>query len=398
MRILRIIYDWPPPWQGLAPHPYELTIAQTHMGHTFDIFCGRWPKAGPVEQPTGVKIHSFIRAPLQGTMILTTAVMMFFRYIFWRDNVANEVDIIHAHGHFGIWIYWYRNLLKKIHPRAWELTTPLVVHFHNTVVGRQKALEEKEMEVKLISKFLDWPLAKLSDQWAVKAADACIFVSEETKQDAIKYYGADPAKCFVVESGVNIHTFTPVGQEEFEKTRRDLGLDRWDKVVLNQGAMLERKNVHLLVEALKFLPRDYKLLLVGTGDMEYMGRLRETAKKDQVEDRLIMVGYTPYPLAAISFQASDIFVLPSSWEGFPKVVTQSLSCGVPVLASGFKAQEEIRGLNYLENLEPENIAKQIVEIVENPDRNKVDTGFIYNHFSWETKAKQVEAIYQKLGK
>jgi glycosyltransferase involved in cell wall biosynthesis len=331
-------------------------------------------------------------------MILTTAVLMFFRYIMWRDNEKNDVDLIHSHGHFGIWIYLYRNILKRIHPGAWELKTPLVVHFHNTVEGRQQALESKDAEVKPVSKYLDWPLAKLSDKWAVKAADACIFVSEATKEDAVKFYGADPSKCYVVESGVNILTFKPVGQEEFEKTRRDLGLDTWDKVVLNQGAMLERKNIHLLVEALKFLPADYKLLLVGTGDMEYLGRLRESAKKLQLENRVIMAGYTPYPIAPISFQASDIFVLPSSWEGFPKVVTQSLSCGVPVLASGFKAKDEIKGLHYLENLEPEHIANQIKQIVEDPDTQKVDTNFVYGHFSWETKARQVEAIYQTLRK
>ena len=246
MKILRLIYDWPPPWQGLAPHPYEITVAQERLGHFFYIFCGRWPRAGEVEEPKGTKVYPIIRAPLEGTMLLTSAVLLFFKYIFWRDE--NEVDLIHSHGHFGIWIYLYRLLLKKFFPKSEELKTPFVVHFHNTVAGRKKALEDREVEIKVVSKFLDWPLAELSDKWAVATADACIFVSEDTRKQAIEHYKADPSKCYVVETGVNIHTFKKVGQEEFEKTRRDLGLDTWDKVILYQGAVIERKNVLLIVE------------------------------------------------------------------------------------------------------------------------------------------------------
>ncbi len=396
MKILRIIYDWPPPWQGLAPHPYELTVAQTKLGHKFTIFCGRWPKSGQVEQPANTEVISFMRAPLPGTMMLTTAFLMFWKYLFFRDDDKNTVDLIHSHGHFGIWIYLYRFLLSKIWPWSTELKTPLIVHFHNTVAGRWEAAKEKEIDVKPVSKYLDWPLARLSDKLAVKTASACIFVSEDNRQDAIKFYGADPAKCFVVETGVNTHLFKRVGQEEFEKTRRDLSLDPLDKVILNHGVMVERKNVHLLIEAVKFLPPVYKLLLVGPGDIEYLRKIEDTIKVNNLESRVIRAGYTPYPISPISFQSADLFVLPSSYEGFPKVVMQSLSCGVPALVSGFKARDEIKGLYYLDNLEPENIAKQIREIVESPTPVEADTDFIHFHFSWETKAKQVEAVYQNI--
>ena len=396
MKILRIIYDWPPPWQGLGPHPYELTVAQAKLGHTFDVFCGRWPKAGKIEEPSNVRTFPFWRAPLPGTMTITTAVMMFFKYIFWRDDPANQVDLIHSHGHFGLWIYLYRLFLKKFFPKSKELQTPLVVHFHNTVMGRWEASKEKNVDIKLVSQYLDWPLSKLSDQTAVKVADACIFVSEENRQDAIKFYKADPSKCFVVETGVNTHLFTPVGQEEFEKTRRDLGFDIYDKIILNHGVMLERKNIHILIEAMKFLPLEYKLLLVGPGDESYMRKLAETIAENHLEDRITRAGYTPYPQAQVSFQVSDLFVLPSSFEGFPKVVMQSLACGVPVLASGFKAKDEIKGLHYLEQINPQEVAAGIKDVLEMPGSKDIDLAYIRTHFSWDTKAHQVEEIYRKI--
>ncbi|EKD99754.1 MAG: glycosyl transferase group 1 [uncultured bacterium] len=394
MKILRLIYDWPPPWDGLAPGPYELTNAQVKLGHTVTVFCGRWPKAGSVETPVGVSVYPFFRAPFQGTMMLTTAVLMFFKYIFWRDDDENHVDIIHSHGHFGIWIYLHRFILSKIFPWARELKTPLVVHFHNTVAGRWKAAKDKDIDIKPVSKYLDWPLAKLSDKLAVKVASACIFAGQDNLEDAINYYKADRSKCFLVESGVNTGMFKPIGQEEFEKTRRDLNLDLYDKVVLNNGAMVERKNIHLLVEALKFLPKEYKLMLVGPGDVLYLQKITDSIEVSKLKDRVIRVGYTPYKEIPVAFQAANIFVLPSGFEGFPKVVTQSLACGVPALVSGFKAKDPIKGLYYLEKLEPEYIAQRIREIVEGP--REVDVGYIHEKFSWDMRARQLEVVYQKV--
>ena len=390
MKILRIIYDWPPPWQGLGPHPFELTKAQLKLGHKVDIFCGRWPKAGPIERPEGVNIHSILREPFNGAIFFTTSVALFFKYLSFRRK--NKVDIIHSHGHFGIWIYLYRSLLQRFFPWAKELKTPLVVHFHNIAKDRWEKMEEQGKEIRTISKKFSWPMAVFSDRKSVEVASACIFVSEENRKKAVELYGADKRRCFVVESGVNSTLFKRVSDIEREKSRKDLGLDRYDKVVLNHGAMVERKNVHLLVEALQFLPDNYKLLLVGSGDSDYLSKLDEKIKEKRLQTRVIQVGYTPYPQTPISYQISDIFVLPSSWEGLPKVVMQGLSCGVPCLVSGFKLSEDIDGLFYLEDKEPKNIAQEIQRIVSaNPH---VDIDKVTTSYSWLKRAKEIEKAYE----
>jgi len=392
MRILRIIYDWPPPWQGLAPHPYELTVSQQKLGHSVSVICGRWPSAGAVKRPQGVAVYPLIREPLPGTLAITISPLLLVYYIFWRRK--HKVDVIHSHGHFAMWIYGYRLLLKKFHKNAGELKTPLVVHFHNTVAGRWKAALDRGLSIKFYSKYLAWPLARLSDKWAVSAADICIFVSDKVKEEAIKLYGRDSNNCFVVESGVNTSLFRPVGTEEKEKTRLDLKLDVLDKILLNLGLMVERKNIHLLVEALKFLPDTYKLLLVGPGDSAYMQKVEDRIVDLKLARRVIRSGYTPYPQVPIAFQAADLFVLPSSWEGTPKVVMESLACGTPALVSGFKVSEDISGLYYLDNLDPQQIAQKIQEVVESS--TGVDIGKVRHFYSWDMKAKQVDDIYASL--
>lgn len=390
MKILRIVYDWPPPWGGLAPAPYEMTQAQVKYGHTFDIFCGRWPFSGPLQKLPNCKFKTFIREPLPGTLSLIISPIMFLYYLYWRFE--NKPDLIHSHGHFAIWLYGYRALLKKVFPWARELKIPLVVHFHNTVAGREDALEEKGAKIKFYSKYIAWPLAKLSDRWAVKVASACVFVSQQNKNEAIKLYNADSSKCFVVETGVNTELFRQVGREEKEKIHRDLGIDPNDIVIVNHGVMTERKNIHLLVDALEFLPPYYKLLLVGSGDKDYLESLSIRIMDKQMGNRVVKAGYTPYPETAIAFQSADLFVLPSSFEGLPKVVLQSLSCGTPALVSGFKVKEEIEGLFYLDNLEPKNIATQILDIIENK-KTYVDKNKIFTLYSWTEKAKEMECVY-----
>ena len=400
MKILKITYEWPPPWEGLVPHPYELTKAQVALGNEFFVFSGRWPFNGSPEEPEGVKLLHFLgnpslpfRAPVEGTLLVTFAPILLFRYIKFRVGKGKDIDLIHSHGHFGLWIYWYRKMLSKFFPKSRELRTPFVVHFHNTVEGRWKKLEENEKDIKPISKYFDWPLAKKSDKLAVEIADALIFVSEEVKNEAIEYYGADPAKCFVVESGVNPDLFKPMGGIEKEKVQKDLGLEEQDVLILNLGVQVERKNIHLLVESLMHLSERYKLLLVGPfPDDGYRGRIDKFIQDNKLTERVLFGGYQPYPEVPILYQGADIFVLPSLWEGMPKVVMESVSTGVPVLCSGFKIKEDIPGIFYLDNLDPANIAKKISDIIENSvfvDRNK-----FVAYYSWESRAKKVEQIYE----
>ncbi len=399
MKILRICYEWPPPWEGLVPHPFELTRAQLKLGHTFYIYSGRWPFNGTPEEPEGVKLLHFLgnsslpfREPAKGTILVTIAPLLLLRYIFWRMT-HTDVELIHSHGHFGFWIYLYRDFLTNFFRKSQELKIPLVVHFHNTVEGRWKKMDAASKNVTTISKYLDWPLALKSDKLAVKVADALVFVSEEIMQEAITYYGADPNKCFVVESGVNPDLFKPMGAVERDNVHNDLGIDPQDKLILNLGMLVERKNVHLIIEALRYLPEKYKLLLVGPRpDQAYSERLDLMIKTYKLESRVLFGGAQPYPEVPILYQGANVFVLPSSFEGMPKVVLESIACGVPVLGSAFKLKENIPGVYYLDSLDPENMAKKIFEIAEQPvfvDRTK-----LVDLYSWSTRAQALEQIYK----
>jgi glycosyltransferase involved in cell wall biosynthesis len=391
MRILRIFYDWPGSWNGLAPAGYEITREQVNAGHKVTVMSGFWNNNPPKELPN-VNIIPTLREPFEGTVYFTSSVILFFKYFFWRNKY--KVDVIHSHGHFAIWIYLYRKLVQKIPFFNFEYEPVFVTHFHNTFAGRWDSLKTEGKKIKLFSEKIAWPLGIKSDKWALEVSDSCIFVSQNLLDEAVKFYGADRNKCFVLENGVNTQMFKSVNSIEREKTRRELGYDAFDKVIINHGNMVARKNITALVESIRFLPINYKLLLIGSGPKEYTDQIDKVIIDNLLGSRIKKVSYTPYPELPILLQASDLFVLPSDFEGLPKVVLESLATELPCLVSGFKFSEPVEGVVFLENKTPEEIAKNIKAMGENPPKIDIDSFRV--KFSWRTKITILDNLYKRL--
>lgn len=387
MKMLRVIYEWPPPWIGLTPAPFELTKAQSRLNHEITVFCGRWPRAGPLESINGVKVISFFREPVRGTMLLTVAPVMFLYFLFWR--MFHKVGVYHIHGHFGLYIYLYKLLF------GWADKTPVVAHYHICVKARWEGMKTSGKKIKFLSKYLDWPLALLSDKLAIRLASFYLFVGEKVKDDVARYYKADPSKCRVVESGVNSDLFYPPKEGEKIKLKEELGFKGTDLIISNIGLFVERKNIHLILLSLKHLPDNYKVMLVGKSDEKYLLKLTKIISDENLKSRVTFMGEKTNPETPKYFRASDVFVLPSAYEGFPKAVLESLACGVPTIVSGFEVPP-IKGLFKIEKHSAEEIASLVLMAVES--RPFVDSAYVSSNYSWDERARQIDEVYNGLVK
>ena len=350
MKILRLAYEYPPPWDGLGSAIYEITQAQIKLGNQVEVFSSK----------------NFPRALKRFSLFLTTAPAVLVGYIFYRLR-GKKVDVVHGHGHITFWFNLYKLFF------GWLDKTPYVLHFHVTAVGREVKAKEKGSKLDFWTKYFEWPLHKFSDKVGCRVADAVICTSQMVKEEALEYYQADPEKVFVVENGVNTKLFVPQPKTLSPKPR-----------LLYVGALSKRKNVHLLIEAMKLLPKEYQLTVVGRGEEKYPS-----------QERVEFVGYVEYPKLPPYYQAADLFVLPSSYEGLPKVVLEALSCGVPVLASGFVIKEKIKGLRFLKDLDAKSLAAEIKKTVES--EKGVDVEKIRNQYDWSVKAGEIQKIYDKIG-
>jgi glycosyltransferase involved in cell wall biosynthesis len=91
------------------------------------------------------------------------------------------------------------------------------------------------------------------------------------------------------------------------------------------GRLTFQKNVEVLITALNLLPRNISLVVVGDGPD--LSRLQTLVKDFSVDVTFL----SPTQDLSSQFLQSHIFVLPSRWEGFPNVVAESLSHGLPVV-------------------------------------------------------------------
>lgn len=373
MKILRIVYDFPPPWWGLAAGPYELTKAQIKLGHTIKVYCGEWPEQRSYNEE-GMEVIRLPRTLPRVGPFFTYGPMVLAKYLFERENF----DLIHAHNSHPIYYcLWRKYFGKKI---------PLVIHMHMTVAERTEKFK-RSPNVSFLTKSIEWKLAEYFERLGCQLANAIICVSESVKKEVLKYYKPDPEKIFVVPNGVNTELFNP----NINSKRDELGLNG-KKVILFVGVLNPRKKVDLLINSLKLLPSDYTLLIIGEGpEKKNLLKLTEVLN---LTSRVKFLGRIPYPQLPGFYKTSDLFCLTSLLEGLPKVVLEALAVGVPVISSrSFSCNEDLsKHIFWLEENTPQKISNKIREVVESD--YQVEIGNIKQKFDWAVIADKVENIYQ----
>ncbi len=374
MKILRIIYDFPPPWNGLAPFPYELSLAQVEQGHQVTVICGHWPKAKPKlpPLPEGLRLIRIPREIIPHTMLITTAPLALIIII--KELLFGHYDLIQGHGHLPACYHRIRFLFRPFRK------TPYYFFLHVTARGRKEQAKLKGDRVSFLEKWFEWPLHELSDRLGCKVADKIFVTGENIKEEAINYYKVTEEHITVLENGVNPHTFNPQGKN----LKRELGYMENDRILLYVGTLNERKGLEVALETLTDLEPHYKLLIVGSGNKDYEMKLKTLVEDKGLEQRVRFAGYVPYPLADY-YRTADILLLPSSYEGFPKVVLEALACGVPVVASGFKPQQDLEGLHLLKQVDPLSLKLAVEEDINSP----VNREYIANYYSWQNLSKRI---------
>jgi L-malate glycosyltransferase len=79
--------------------------------------------------------------------------------------------------------------------------------------------------------------------------------------------------------------------------------------------------------------------LIGSGPDE--ARLKELCNKLELEDIVHFVPWVDRAEIVGYYQNSDIFILPSLYEGMPNVVAEAMACGNVVIASDIKGVREL---------------------------------------------------------
>src|SRR5262249_23741280 len=114
-----------------------------------------------------------------------------------------------------------------------------------------------------------------------------------------------------------------------------------NRTILCVAHLYPRKDVVTLLRALKDLPRDVSLRIVGTGPE--LPRLKHAAESLFIADRVAFVGHIPFTALAAEYRRADLFCLPSRQEGFGIVFLEAMAAGLPIVAARAAAVPEVVG-------------------------------------------------------
>jgi phosphatidylinositol alpha-1,6-mannosyltransferase len=173
-----------------------------------------------------------------------------------------------------------------------------------------------------------WERLAPSQLWAVRRATLITAVSRHTRRRFLQLTGIEPSRVRVLPNTVG-EGFTPGPRPDYLLDRHRL---RGKKILLTVGRLAadERRKGHdKVIRALPGLitaDPDLVYLIVGEGDDR--ARLEELARQNGVADRVLFVGRVELPELADYYRLADVFVMPSTQEGFGIVFLEAAATGL----------------------------------------------------------------------
>jgi glycogen synthase len=148
-----------------------------------------------------------------------------------------------------------------------------------------------------------------------------LFLSEFLRRRASELRGL--ARTSVAHWGVDPDVFRPAPRLE------------WRYQLLYAGRIDPRKGIDLVIRALPTLPRDACLTIVGDGDAEHLGELREIAQREGVDERVAFLPAESQARLRDRYAHADVLVFPVRWqEPWGWVPLEAMAVGTPVIATG----------------------------------------------------------------
>ncbi len=178
---------------------------------------------------------------------------------------------------------------------------------------------------------------------SAKRARRIIAISESTKRDVVRLLGVPPEKVEVVYCGID-EAFRPLAEDQVATFRSKRGLP--ERFILFVGTIEPRKNVARLIEAFADL-QTCKLanlkLVIGGAKGWFCEHVFARVEELGLEGDVMFPGYIPVSELPLWYNAAELFVYPSLYEGFGLPPLEAMACGTPVVAANTSSLPEVVG-------------------------------------------------------
>ena len=232
---------------------------------------------------------------------------------------------------------------------------------------------------------------------ACNRATKIIAISQQTKEDIIKYFNIEQEKIHVVYQGCN-----NVFQKEMNsKIKKDV-CEKYNlpsQFLLNVSSIEERKNQLLILKSLNHLNGE-NLVLIGDGN-KYKKKCIEYIKKNNLQNRVTIISNINQIEMSAIYQSAKIMVYPSFYEGFGIPILEALFCKIPVITSNGSCFSETGGENSV-YINPNEITELVsaIKIINSDKKIQIkmsEEGYKHAQaFTDEKVAKNLMKVYRRL--
>ena len=303
MRILTIIYEFPPIGGGGGRAAYDICKELVARGHNVTVLTAHMHGLPLEEYKDGIRL---IRIPSLRSESFRASFFSMLAYVLsglWaglRLIRLDRPDIIHTH--FAV----------PSGARAWMLSVltgiPYVLTAHlGDVPG---GVPEKT------GKWFRWLEPFTKPIW--KRAKRVVAVSEFTRQLALQHYSVDIQ---VIPNGADVTHLAP----------SEIKVNTPPRLVF-AGRFVYQKNPVAIVQILSQL-KDINWQCAMLGDGPMLEDIKREIGKSGMNERFDLPGWVTSEQVLDHFSRSDILFMPSFSEGLPVVGVQALAKGLAIVAS-----------------------------------------------------------------
>jgi len=357
MRIAQVCPRFYPDIGGVETHVYEIS---RRLAKEFEVEILTTDLSGKlikIEEFEDFKVRRF-RSFAPGDAYYFS--LELYRYL---KKKSNDYDLIHAHNYHA-----FPALFAALSKRESKLVfTP---HYHGYGHSFFRNLLHKPY--------------KLLGKRMFEKAEAVICVSNYEKSLVLKNFRVNESKIHVIPNGINKEEFDGIDKI---KERKDNSL----KKILFVGRIEKYKGLDYVVRALKYLPENFILEVVGKGS--YKSKIVKLAEELGVIDRIKFYQDLSREELIRKYAEADVFVLLSKHEAYGIAVAEALASRTPCVVAKTSALAEwvdetnVFGINY-----PPNIS-ELAELIRKA--SEVEVGDVGTP-SWDEVAERTKKVYLKL--
>lgn len=241
---------------------------------------------------------------------------------------------------------------------------------------------------------------------SAQRAECIVTDSEASRRDIIRLLRIPSERIRTVYLAAD-ENFRPVtDRTSLDAVRCKYGLP--ERYILYLGGFDQRKNVPFLLQAYSQLVHEWpgapRLVVAGRlpeCDTPFFPDPRRCAADLGLEERVAFIGWVDEADKPALYSRAEVFVFPSSYEGFGLPVLESLSCGTPAVVTDAGSLPEIVGDGGLQVPvdDLDALCQALRRVLGEPALRETLRQRGLDHarrFSWERTAAQMADIYSQL--